>query len=515
VEPQESGTLLRTRPSEKALLDQFEKDKFELSTRHLTSDPSAALAEAQFRSKQILAAQERRNSEMRGHHEYIAETMLRKPDDYDDEDKDNRLVPDPALQKDWKKRVKKVVKTVRSARQKSSSTSSKSKSSKKSSPTKSAARRKRPKVQSTDSDESPVDVGDDTPLTFAEGSPEDLAMFGVIKEEVNGENGPRTILKPRLLRRHLVLSKQHHMPSDRMEPDQYLEFVRKRQERETQQYLDTYNQDNVSRPPIPTSTYTGTFSDTKGSTPATVDSMSTWLSLKTRGVRFEGTDGMEWAVRDYLMSQDVASHKFAFHDPVSAKTDIETSYVGKVPVLDKFKLDFAIPVKYATVSSGDALTLEEAKVHISTRHTSSWQSFAIKLELPSGEIIEPDSPSIAPNGFPTSFDEQMKQIQHKLPAKSFVKSCWNCALSEYSPIQQATFGGLGCFRQWPGISNVRDKMELLRNFKKHLERVQETHLCDSFVRRTKPRIPGFNPELTPVTEGVAQRERDMQTNNVK
>lgn len=189
------------------------------------------------------------------------------------------------------------------------------------------------------------------------------------------------------------------------------------------------------------------------------------------------------------------------------------SHAGRIPVLDKLHLDFEIPVKLASVDPSGAnapLLLEDAAIHVVSKHDSKVNSFAIRLKMPDGSFISPQSPSIDHLGNPTTFDEQIKQIQHQLPAKYFLKSCWSCAFSEYSPISKSNFGGLACFRQWPGISNIRDKVDLLRNWSKHLERVQETHHCPSFKRRTKPRIPGFNHSLNPNHEGIRQRRAEME-----
>src|SRR5262249_7430208 len=44
------------------------------------------------------------------------------------------------------------------------------------------------------------------------------------------------------------------------------------------------------------------------------------------------------------------------------------------------------------------------------------------------------------------FEEEMLDIQRQLPVGVFLKTCLNCAFSDYSPYGYGSFGGLACFR---------------------------------------------------------------------
>ncbi len=90
------------------------------------------------------------------------------------------------------------------------------------------------------------------------------------------------------------------------------------------------------------------------------------------------------------------------------------------------------------------------------------------------------------------FEDEMLDLQRKLPPGTFMKSCINCAFSDYSSYGHGLFGGMICFR-----TNKAGYLALRSggNFQKSAyfavlgtvsEIVQETHLCPEFERR----IPG-------------------------
>lgn len=458
-------------------------------------------------------------------------------ENYTDRMTDDILVDDAELKEDWSKNLKRTIKAAKKviakkkALKKVSSSSSKvTKKVKKSSSTSSSKQDSSLNASTSSASASaPYDPllhvpgkakkFDISTLTYLEGSPEDIAMFGKYNAEGEQIIAPTatTRLKTRLSRKRDQGGGRKSPTADKVplteaDAEAYLDQVQQADDKATQAYLDNYDQDEMMRPPIPTYTYKGIFRDVIGTSKATIDSMGTWVSLKTRGIRFEGADTLTWTVRDYLVSQEVATTKFKFHDPPYAKADIEVSHTGRIPMLDKFKLDFEIPVKLASVQTNEANApplLEDASIHVVSRHDGNIDAFAISLKMPDGNVVHPQALSIDTSGYPTSFDEQIKQIQHQLPAKTYLKTCWNCAFSEYNPIAKSTFGGLACFRNWSGIGNVRDKVELLRNWPKHLERVQETHHCESFKRRTKPRITGFNPTLDPNVGGIKLRKAEL------
>lgn len=90
------------------------------------------------------------------------------------------------------------------------------------------------------------------------------------------------------------------------------------------------------------------------------------------------------------------------------------------------------------------------------------------------------------------FEDEMLDLQRKLPPGTFIKSCINCAFSDYSPYGHGLFGSMICFR-----ANKQGYLALPagEDFSKDAyfdvmgtvpEMVQETYLCPEFERR-KPR----------------------------
>lgn len=85
------------------------------------------------------------------------------------------------------------------------------------------------------------------------------------------------------------------------------------------------------------------------------------------------------------------------------------------------------------------------------------------------------------------FEDALLEIHKRLPDGVFIKSCFNCLYSDYSPYGHGLFGQLMCF------GNIKDeylrvasKSQLLDIHERHDRFVQETYLCPQFARR----IPG-------------------------
>jgi hypothetical protein len=95
--------------------------------------------------------------------------------------------------------------------------------------------------------------------------------------------------------------------------------------------------------------------------------------------------------------------------------------------------------------------------------------------------------TITSKGWSGWFDDEMLDIQMRLPQDAYMKACINCAFSDYSPAGHGLFGGLACFRDNKhGYLSVKTKRDLFGVWKTMTEFVQETYLCPEFARR----IPG-------------------------
>lgn len=87
------------------------------------------------------------------------------------------------------------------------------------------------------------------------------------------------------------------------------------------------------------------------------------------------------------------------------------------------------------------------------------------------------------------FEDEMLDLQRKLPLGRFMKACINCAFSDYSPYGHGLFGNMICFRANKagylalpaGEDFEKDAYFAVRETVS--EMVQETHLCPEFERR--------------------------------
>ena len=85
------------------------------------------------------------------------------------------------------------------------------------------------------------------------------------------------------------------------------------------------------------------------------------------------------------------------------------------------------------------------------------------------------------------FDDELQEIGNILPEGMYIKSCFNCALSDYNPAGFGLFGGLACFRNTKQeYLSLKGKAAFFNLKDKITELVQETYLCSEFEKR----IPG-------------------------
>ncbi|MFN8462551.1 MAG: DUF6304 family protein [Anaerolineales bacterium] len=83
-----------------------------------------------------------------------------------------------------------------------------------------------------------------------------------------------------------------------------------------------------------------------------------------------------------------------------------------------------------------------------------------------------------------SFDEQLAELRDVLPSGVYLKTCWNCAFSDYHPAGSGIFGDLACFRNLKAeYRQVKDKFALMHLWNQRAESVQEVHLCPEFEKR--------------------------------
>jgi hypothetical protein len=84
------------------------------------------------------------------------------------------------------------------------------------------------------------------------------------------------------------------------------------------------------------------------------------------------------------------------------------------------------------------------------------------------------------------FEDELLALQRVLPDGAYLKTCFNCGLSDYSPGGHGLFGGMVCFRDskadYRRVKGKSDFFKLMEAVSKPLL-VQETFLCPQFEKR--------------------------------
>ena len=82
------------------------------------------------------------------------------------------------------------------------------------------------------------------------------------------------------------------------------------------------------------------------------------------------------------------------------------------------------------------------------------------------------------------FEDELVDLQRRLPSGVYMLACVNCAFSDYSPAGHGCFGGLACFRgAKEAYKKVNTKADLFQAWDRLTEFVQETYVCPEFERR--------------------------------
>jgi hypothetical protein len=83
------------------------------------------------------------------------------------------------------------------------------------------------------------------------------------------------------------------------------------------------------------------------------------------------------------------------------------------------------------------------------------------------------------------FDDELQEIGNVLPEGMYIKSCFNCAFSDYSPAGFGLFGQLACFRNTKQeYLSLKGKAAYFKLQDKMAGLVQEIYLCPEFEKRT-------------------------------
>ncbi len=209
-------------------------------------------------------------------------------------------------------------------------------------------------------------------------------------------------------------------------------------------------------------TYPATYRDRLGEERTSIRNDGTTLFLTIRGVEFQG--------RDFDLLEPAVDTDPSKLSSFSLDQDCLCSCV----------IDTEIPLPVVTPEGTTGSVLE---VHLelgdprpSPRGGIDRENLTLGLSL--GDRV------LTSRGSHGDFEGQLVDLQKQMPEGTYLKSCINCAFSDYSPGGHGLFGGLACFRDnKAGYQAVRSKGDMFRVWGTMTEFVQETHFCPEFERR--------------------------------
>jgi len=211
--------------------------------------------------------------------------------------------------------------------------------------------------------------------------------------------------------------------------------------------------------------YPAHYSDTQGTEKTTIANDGTLLSIQIRGVEFAGNafdsleplpgTGEEQLKLFRLYDGSLCACTIGCRMPIPI-WDHGSEVSGELSI--KLVLgDHALTPRGRPHQIGLHLVLEYGEHRIESAGRSGW------------------------------FEDELLDLQRKLPAEVYIKACINCLYSDYSPCGHGLFGGMMCFRNIKEeYLKVIDKRTLWSVHGREERQVQETFLCSDFARR----IPG-------------------------
>ena len=212
-------------------------------------------------------------------------------------------------------------------------------------------------------------------------------------------------------------------------------------------------------------TYPTRYKDRNGSETTAIHNDGALLTMVVRGIPFEGNDFDSFEPKDRRDPTQLSSFTFLYGSlcfcvieadiPVSVETP-----TGAVDGLLTFQLELGEPLP-----------------------TGQMDRERLKLRL---AVNDQTYSSDGKSGW---FEDEMLDVQRKLPPSTFMKACINCAFSDYSPYGHGLFGNMICFRAnkagYQALPSGADfeKDAYFDVMDTVSEMVQETHLCPEFERR--------------------------------
>ena len=207
--------------------------------------------------------------------------------------------------------------------------------------------------------------------------------------------------------------------------------------------------------------YPAKYTDKFGSVKTEIINDGEELSITIRGVEFKDTDF------DLLM-------------PVTGTPSekLKNFTLNNFKELCDFKLECDIPILIGKNTDLITGTLKMEFVLGKPTPKGNPDREDLKLEL----VF--NNKKIESGGKSGWFEDEMLDIQKKLPLGYFLKCCFGCLYSDYSVAGHGLFGNMMCYRntkeEYLAVKNKSEYMEIM---KKVTEDVQEIHLCLEFKKR--------------------------------
>lgn len=206
--------------------------------------------------------------------------------------------------------------------------------------------------------------------------------------------------------------------------------------------------------------YLVNYSDKFGEEETFIQNDGETLRMTIRGIEFYGKMLDDWEPITAMSSSQKATFSLHMNQLHSYVLD----FIITVPVIDQNKaLSGTLRVH---------LDLGEPQANGAVDHEK------LHLDL----IVEGQSYKSC--GKHSWFDDALQEIHNKLPDGMFIKSCFNCAFSDYSPAGYGLFGCMACFRNSKQeYLSLKGKAAFFNLQDKIVEFVQETYLCSEFEKR--------------------------------
>jgi hypothetical protein len=214
--------------------------------------------------------------------------------------------------------------------------------------------------------------------------------------------------------------------------------------------------------------YSARYKDRFGEEATTITNDGKTLSMVFRGVRFQGNDFDSFEPQD--VSDPTQLETFAFFHGSLWSCIIEA--------------DIPIPVVTPTETVYGLLTCELELGEVLPTGRMDREQLKLRLAV-NGQTYSSEGRS----GW---FEDELLDLQNRLPPGTFMKACINCAFSDYSPYGHGLFGGMICFRsnkagyQSLPSGKAFSKSAYFTVMASVSDIVQETYLCPEFERR----VPG-------------------------